>query len=289
MPALALGRRGLTLVELVVAMVLLGVVSTGIYSVLMTSQRTSHAQAQRIDLQQNLRAAASLLPAELRELDASDGDIAAMSATSLTVRAMRQLVLLCAAPALGGTLTGVQLVVRATPFFGSRDFAPATDSLLIYYEGDEGTRADDGWVLGRLTAIAVQNCPDGTPGRRLTANLIMPPPQWNLPGTVPNGAPVRGFEWLTYRVYQAADGRWYLGLQGGGDTQPLVGPLTGGAGLTFKYYDTTGAVTAVPANVAEIEIAIRGMTAEPIHHDGALGTTGDSLVTRVALRNNRRF
>ncbi|MGH7645765.1 MAG: PulJ/GspJ family protein [Gemmatimonadales bacterium] len=289
MPGLALGRRGLTLVELLVAMALLGVVSTGIYGVLVSSQRTSHAQAQRIDLQQNLRAAASLLPAELRELDASEGDIAALSPTSMTIRAMRQLAIVCRRPALGGALSGVGFVVRAAPFFGSRDFNPATDSLLIYYEGDEGTRQDDGWVLARLTAVGAQNCGDGTPGRRLTANLLMPPPQWNLPGVVPNGAPVRGFEWVTYRVYQAADAQWYLGLQSGGDTQPLVGPLSGGTGLTFTYYDSAGVVTGNPAHVAEIEIVIRGITAQPIHHAGSLSTTADSLVTRVALRNNRRF
>ncbi|MGH7675385.1 MAG: hypothetical protein ACREMV_08945, partial [Gemmatimonadales bacterium] len=161
--------------------------------------------------------------------------------------------------------------------------------LLIYYEGDEGTRQDDSWVLARLTAIAPQNCPDGTPGRRLTANLIMPPPQWNLAGVVPNGAPVRGFEWVTYRVYQAADGRWYLGLTSGSDTQPLVGPLKGSSGLTFAYYDSAGVVTASPALVAEIGIVIRGITAQPIHHAGSLSTSADSLVTRVALRNNRRF
>ncbi len=289
MPALGLGRRGLTLVEILVAMSLLGVVSAGMYGVLLSSQRTSHAQTQRIDLQQNLRAAASLLPAELRELDASDGDIAALSPTSITIRAMRQLAIVCSPPALGGALTGVALVIRAAPLFGSRDFDPATDSLLIYYEGDEATRQDDGWVLARLTAVGAQNCGDGTPGRRLTANLIVTPPQVNAPGVVPNGAPVRGFEWVTYRVYQAADARWYLGLQSGGDTQPLVGPLSGSTGLTFTYYDSDGAVTGTPAQVAEIEIAIRGITAQPIHNAGSVGTSVDSLLTRVAVRNNRRF
>src|SRR5205807_10016442 len=86
-----LTRRGFTLVELLVALVLLSVVTAALYRVLVNNQRLYQAQTQRIDLQQNIRAAANILPAEFRELDASDGDIQAMSATSINIRAMRWL------------------------------------------------------------------------------------------------------------------------------------------------------------------------------------------------------
>jgi len=85
-----LARRGFTLIELMIALVLLGMVSAAVYKVLVNNQRVYLAQTQTIDLQQNIRAAAAILPAEFRELDASDGDIAAMGATSLQIRAMRQ-------------------------------------------------------------------------------------------------------------------------------------------------------------------------------------------------------
>src|SRR5882762_1237013 len=101
-----LTRRGFTLVELMIAIVLLGIVSTALYKVMLNNQRTFAAQTQRIELQQNIRAAATILPAEFRELDAADGDITAMSATSITIRAMRQLAIVCTAPVLpaGGNL-----------------------------------------------------------------------------------------------------------------------------------------------------------------------------------------
>src|SRR5207247_11402494 len=86
---LSRGRRGFTMVELLVALVLLGIVSAALYRVLVNNQRLYMAQTQRIDLSQNIRAAGSILPAEFRELDASEGDITAMSATSITIRAMR--------------------------------------------------------------------------------------------------------------------------------------------------------------------------------------------------------
>ena len=69
-----LNRRGLTLVELLVALVLLSIVSAALYRVLVSNQRIYQAQTQRIDMQQNIRAAAQILPADLRELDASEGD-----------------------------------------------------------------------------------------------------------------------------------------------------------------------------------------------------------------------
>jgi prepilin-type N-terminal cleavage/methylation domain-containing protein len=282
--------RGFTIVEVLVALALLGVVSAGIYRVLVMNQRTYLAQTQRIDLQQNIRAAVTILPAEIREMDATDGDIHEMTATSLTMRAMRQLAVMCEAPPLGGGLGGIGMTIRQDPFMALRDFNIETDSLLIFYEGDEGTRSDDSWIPARMTGISSQNCPDGRPGRRITMNPSFIAGQ-NEAGAIQAGAPVRGFEVVTYGLYQAADGRWYLGQTRGGTTQPLIGPLTGSNGVTFTYYDSSGAVTAVPTRVASIQIQLRGQTASPIRDptttDMAYRT--DSIVTRVALRNNVRF
>ena len=302
-----LNRSGLTLIELLVAMVLFGIVSLGIYRVLVNNQRVYQAQTQRIDLQQNIRAAVSILPAELRELDATDGDIIAMGPNSITVRAMRQLGFLCNTPVLSGSvLPGVGvpvLVIRSTPFFSVRDFNTANDSILVYYEGAQGSRNDDSWVPGRVTAIAPGVCSDGTAGRTLTTSLAfgtIAAPTGSLPatyvqlqrtGTLQNGSPVRGFETATYRAYQAADGKWYVGLQTGlsGGMQPLIGPILAN-GLSFTYRDSLGAVTALPARVATIEVRLSAQTAQPLRQpNGTLGYPVDSVGTIVALRNNRRF
>ncbi|HXO85018.1 MAG TPA: prepilin-type N-terminal cleavage/methylation domain-containing protein, partial [Gemmatimonadales bacterium] len=90
-----MSRRGFTMIELLVALVLLGIVSTAIYRVLVNNQRLYMAQTQRIDLSQNIRASNTILSAEFRELDAFDGDIIAMSADSILVRGMRWLSFVC--------------------------------------------------------------------------------------------------------------------------------------------------------------------------------------------------
>jgi prepilin-type N-terminal cleavage/methylation domain-containing protein len=296
MPAV---RYGFTLVELLVTLALLGVVSAAIYGTLLTHQRTYQAQTQRIGLQQNIRAALTVLPAEFRELDASAGDISAMARDSIRLRAMRTLAFLCATPVLGPgliagpTVVATTLVIPNQPSYGARDFDRGRDSLLVFYEGDEGTRSDDGWVLGRITGMAGGACPAGDrrPGREVAVQLRFAADQSNHPGAIPRGAPVRAFETVTYLGYRAADGRHYIGQRSPGDLQPIIGPVTAD-GLELRYLDSAGAATADPRRVAEIEIVVRGESAQPLRgagKDGAVGYAADSVVTRVTLRNNRRF
>src|SRR6266511_5330048 len=96
-----LTRRGFTLVELLVALVLMGIVSAGIYRVLVNNQRIYQAQTQRIDLSQNIRAAGTIMPSELREADANEGDVIAISPTTITFRAMRWMGYICNLPNTG--------------------------------------------------------------------------------------------------------------------------------------------------------------------------------------------
>ena len=295
MPRLA--YRGVTLIELLVALVLFGIIMTGLYRTLVTNQRTYQAQTQRIDLQQNMRAAGTILPAELRELAATGGDIAAMGHDSIRLRAMRTLAFLCRTPPLGpGLIAGPTvattiLTVATQPRYGLRDFDATRDSLLVYYEGDETTRSDDGWVLGRISGIASGSCPvrDARSGRELAVRLLFAAGQLNRPGAIPSGAPVRAFETVTYLRYRASDGRHYIGQRSLGGLQPILGPVTAN-GLALRYYDAAGNPTTDRLQVGEIDIIVRGQTVQPVRGaGGSLVHAVDSVVTRVALRNNRRW
>ena len=296
-------RRGFTMVELLVALVLLGLVSAALYRVLVNNQRLYMAQTARIDLSQNIRAAGSILPAEFRELDASDGDIIAMSATSITIRAMRWLSFVCQIPVLGGAnWNGLQMIIRGgTPgqmgFYGARGILNS-DSLLVYWDGDQTSRLDDYWPIGGVTNAAVAVCPGlpaNQPGRLVTFNATSAPVPFataNKPTAITVGAPVRGWERVTYSLWQSpTDGQWYLGFQPAGQsTQPLIGPLLTN-GLTLSYFNAAGNVTAVPSQVARIDITVRARTAAAVRKGGQAASqiAVDSVVTSVAVRNNRRF
>ncbi len=291
-------RRGFTMIELLVALVLLGIVSAALYRVLVSNQRLYQEQTARIDLSQNIRAAGSILPAEFRQLDASEGDISAMSATSISIRAMRWLGFACQAPVLGGALNGVSIIIRGGApgqplFYGARGIDNNTDSLLIYFDGDPTTRADDFWAIAGINAAPNgQNCPDGQNGQRLIINLNLLGLGLNAAGGIPTGAPVWGFERVTYQLYQpAGDTSWYVGFQpAGGSMQPLIGPVLTN-GLTFSYFDINNNATAVRSQVARIDITVRARTTSAVRAGGQAArlTAIDSVVTSVALRNNRRF
>ena len=292
------GRRGFTMIEVLVALVLLGIVSAALYRVLVNNQRLYMAQTQRIDLSQNIRAASTILPAEFRELDASEGDIGAMSATSISMRAMRWLGFACNLPVLGGALTSVSVIVRGGApgqplFFGARGIDHSKDSVLIYYDGNVNSRTDDFWAVGGITSAPNgQNCNDGTNGQRLLVNINLLGLGPNVAGAIPLGAPVRGFERVVYQLYQpAGDTSWYVGFQPAGQSmQPLIGPVLSN-GLTFQYFDANGNVTAIRNQVARIDITVRARTTGAVRAGGqaAAATIVDSVVTSVALRNNRRF
>jgi prepilin-type N-terminal cleavage/methylation domain-containing protein len=308
-----LSRSGFTLVELLVALVLLGIVSASLYRVLVNNQRMYQSQTQRIDLQANLRAAQSILPADLREVDASEGDITQASSTSITFRAMRWMAFICNPPVTGGGLQTPVLALTLTnkKMFFIR-FPSAGDSVLIRYEGDEGTRNDDAWVRGLVTATGTLNCPgtptypDNSPGRLLsvTASMlsadsgpVIKTP--NAVNTIYAGAPVRGFINVTYALYRpAGDTSWYVGMRSGSNAiQPLIGPVLSN-GLEMTYFDSIGTQLSAPLSdsdllrVMRVTITVRARTAQAVRRASGgtlLGSVIDSTVARVALRNNRRF
>lgn len=286
-------RRGFSLVELLIGMVLLGIVSTAIYKLLTNNQRLYRLETQRSDLNDVIRTAAMILPSELRGLDASDGDILAMSSTSITYKATRAAGVLCLDP--GSVLT---VTLDGTNMFGLRSPSATQDSIILFNEGDPTTRADDAWIHGAVTGVTAGTaCSGGASSYAITiaSNSGANDATTGKMSTVQKGAPVKFFEVCKLLLYN--DGSdYYLGMatynrasSSWGTTQPLVGPLTS-TGLAFTYTDSTNTTTADSSKVARIGIVIRGSTSEAVYgSSGSMAKVVDSLLTSVALRNNRRY
>ena len=284
--------HGASLVELVVALALAGLIALAVHGVLLESQRVHGRQAGWVGVNSTLRLAAALVSLELAGLDAGDtvsSDLLELAPRQLTYRALRSTAFLCRPPEPTGAGFW-RLVVAAEPHFGSRLPDPERDSLLIYAEADPGTADDNHWARADLVGVwASAACPGRGRGYVLTVRGVRPPDALTRLG---QGAPVAALELAQLRSYRDRYGDWWLGSSrlrksgGWGGTQPVLGPLVRG-GILFTYYDQAGAETALPMAVARIGIGIAARSGPAAHQPDTV-VPGDSITLLVALRNNPR-
>jgi len=279
---------GFTLIELIIAIVLAGIVLGAIYQTLQNNQRFYRSESQVLDVQQGVRAVAQLLPSELREVDAVAGDILAMGPDSITIRALRNTFFICAPPNVGaGTI-----ITRNGQVFGYRSVDPTRDRALVFREGKTQVMNDDEWLDFAISSVTTgAACTDGT-GAGTTMTLAGgPTPRLD---SVTVGSPIRTYERVTYRLYVDSAGVGWLGVSdyvngSWAAVAAVAGPLNSAGGIELSYYDSTGTVTATATSVAQIGLVVRGLSAAPIQIPGRranLQKYQDSMTVRVALRNN---
>ena len=281
-------RRGASLVELTVVIVLLAVIGTATLGVVVHQERFYREQASAIDSRATVRDAASLLQSELRALTPTDGDLYAIGTTAVDFRATMAQSVICTISSSRAQVTippehlaaGAPLTWLGTqPEQGDTLLVLATDSSL-----------GDRWDRHVLTAplSSAGSCPTSS-GLTTTAaeasaalTLSLSPP---LDTAIASGALVRVVRRARYELYRASDSRWYLGYLDClasratpcNVVQPVAGPFAPG-GVVFAYLDRAGAVTANPLRVARIDaLAIAERRSSP--------TVLDSLATTIALRN----
>lgn len=285
------GERAFTLIELMIAIVLAGIIMGSLYQTLQSNQRFYRSESQVLDVQQGVRAVAQLLPSELREVDAVAGDILAMGPDSISIRALRNTYFICAAPvAVAGTV-----IVRNSQIFGYRSVDPTRDRALVFRDGNPQMLSDDTWQDFGISGVAAgAACTDGT-GAGTTLTFAGPfAGATTLDSNFTVGSPIRTYERVTYRLYVDSAGIGWLGVRSyvngaWGAVAPVAGPLNATGGLSLAFYDSTGAVTATPATVAQVAVLVRGMSSAPIEIPGRranLQRYQDSMLVRVALRNN---
>jgi prepilin-type N-terminal cleavage/methylation domain-containing protein len=315
-------RRGFTLVELLVGLILLLAVGAVTYQLLVNTQRVSRSQSQRIGMQDNGRSGSFIIASELRELGydqitatsllaitakipanlltvGTNSDLRAIGPDSITYRAPRGLGYTCNLTVTAGTTADAVVINKdldARKWQAYRSLT-TTDSLMLFLENDPKTAADDMWLTVGLTAAqSAQNCPNGDPGIRFRIQI---PAALNITATdllnqAPLGNPVRAFELMQMRSY-ASNGQVWLGMRArpltaGTTIEPVLGPLSGAAqGLTFTYRDATNATTNVADNVRSVQISLQPMSSEMVRTTGRYASTDiDTVTTRVSLRNALR-
>lgn len=275
-------RLGFTLVELLLVVVLGSIVLGATLRILITNQRIFTASSATINGQQTTRMASEIMFGELREVSPTGGDILAMETTSLTVRVMRKFSIVCEPWDRSGTAADF-VVLDTLPgglpvMAGSNVFAD-DDSVHVYADNDPNDDADDVWLPARIDQVGTDTCPNGEAGRRL--RFDSPQHDRFLTDSVGVGAPIRSFGEYTFTTV-TYDGEPFLGRIEGTDTIPFAGPLRATDGLEFIYRDGSGTVTAVAADVRQVEIKLR-TGSEVLNSLGGFVT--DSIDLWVYTRN----
>lgn len=293
-------RRGFSLVELIVILALGTIVMGGLTSVLVRQQRFYRGTADLIETRSQIRQAAGIIPSDLRGVSTVGGDILQISDTSMIFWATIGQAVACTAIPGATSIDIPPLVLANKNTLASFTMTPALgDTVYVYHDGPSEAAGDDYW---RAYGITGSPTTSATSCLSLTGNADLTTARYSFPLSVPLsadisvGTPLRFVRRTRYTLFKAQDNAWYLGYCSpdcaGATPQPIAGPfLPGGggtAGVSFSYQNEAGAVTAVPANVAQVSIVVRGQTRGVVDMGGYKNTyVGDSLRFSVAIRNRK--
>jgi len=271
-------RRGFTIIELLVSLVVGLLVLTSVVQMLIVQGRGYRKQRELVDIRETAREASALLSWDLRQSGVGGSPLAAIGANSITIRSPRGMGTVCARhPTLaryGLWKTGGNIV------------ASPDDSALIYQLGRDNWQALKITAVGTPAAMGVVACawPGARPPDIVVEFAVAAKTDTSF---IKVGAPFRNFRRVQYAEFQL-NNRWWLGRKVGAATsyEQLTGPLVAPSsnGLAFSYYDTLGAVTVNPATVGAVAFTLRTESYKATYVGNTFGYQGDSLTTKVVLR-----
>jgi prepilin-type N-terminal cleavage/methylation domain-containing protein len=297
-------RRGMTILEVVIAMVVGGVVLAVITNISVRQQRLFTDLTDGIALSGQLREAATILPIDLRGVSVASHDIREARDTSVELRGTIASGVVC------DTITNGLIIAPSAS--GAGAYASYLTAIDV---GDTAwvftpTDSIDAWqpyVVATVGASSPRQCASRGPQlsdsvrilSRVSIGLGSRPA--SLTATI--GAPIRVTRPLRYSLYRASDGLWYLGEKDWSTSsarfntiQPVSGPFLSAAsgGLTLTYLDSIAAPIATPVadatTIAAVRIALRGQTKNVSRVIGAGSSTGkrsDTATVTVLLHNRR--
>lgn len=307
-----LTRQAFTLVELVVATALAGLVGALITGTLVRQQRFHAAASEMLDVRAQLRDAADVLATDIRGAAVATFGLPVMTDSAIEMYATIATSVACAAPA-GATIGLPPASLASGNTLTSLLAQPDTGDLAMLYGIPSGMPDSGRWETARVTAFTSRAvttaCPAST-GFTTAADAAASGYVVTL-ATAPSiavrrGAPIHFLRRARYSLYRSSDRMWYLGYRrcniagppACAAIQPVSGPYSaysgssGASGLSFRYYDSMGAELPVgisSAAVARVDIVMRGQTARATALTGDARTAyRDSAVITVSPRNRTR-
>jgi len=296
-----MNRRGFTTVELMVALVLLGVISGGIATLLRRQRRFFTNAASLVEQRISLRDATGILPGELRALSPAGGDVIAFSDSALEIHATIGAAILCDTLPTGDALA-LAPARESGAVISSFTTAPQAGDVAVVYDGGTPGPRDDRWIPLGIASTASSTAVCATSPFVSAADASLPRTVLRLASgtrvapTVLPGAFVRVLRRVRYRFYRSGAGEWYLGYaewdgSAYGVVQPVSGPFApysrrGASGVWLRYFDRDGAELFAASDaprIARIDVAVRGVQRGDLAGRGLALTDSQSI--GVGVRN----
>lgn len=308
MLALGTERPGASLVELMVALALFGVIGTATLRALDRQARFHHGMLSILESRTQHAAAHEAISTELRSVSTAAGDVSRLSDSAIVFRLPVGSGVVCRLDPAIVDLAPDSVAVGQR-FASTRTSPQPGDTAWVLDEGVADTAGDDTWV--GLPVIAVARRADRCLGTSLVdSTLDRGRLSWSLtvsaspPSTVAPGAPIRLTRPARFALYRGGNGEYALGFSELNPSsgswiaiQPVSGPYVpynsaapGTGGLAFAGRDSSGTVSVLlaPGTPASIAIATRTLTARAVRIDGlSRGRYADSLHSLIAMRNTR--
>jgi len=280
-------RGGMTLVEIMISLILLGIVSGVIMRVIMRQQRFYQGVNQIMSQRGQLRQATAVLPIDLRSLSSVGADIIVASDSSMEFMVTVGTGVVCS------VVNGAQVAMppevlasqqRLTTWYGYGEPDPKNKpksqyTVYIYNDSSIVGNEDDRWQKFTLvdmhhdktlclTPATFASILDAGKDRPILELKSSEPDDPVTAGPISRyigvGAPVRIAKQVRYKLYQYTDGKWYLGYSEFDaasskydELSPVSGPYdayssssTTGSGVGFRYYDVDGNEIASGADSA---------------------------------------
>jgi len=284
-----LKRTGSSLVELLVALGLAGVVLVAATGSMLRQQRAARWVGALGATESQAAHAVRVLSEELALLDAAAGDVvpAQASDSMLELRVVVASAIACDTATAFVTLAPD--VGSAPPLGGTARVIAAGDTMW-YYADSLGWRPRAVVAVSRVTSACLRPY---TPSAS-TTRLIL-----DAPMNAGGGTPLRVTRHERWVFYRASDGRWYLGLRDWNaaaarfnTTQPVAGPflraLRSGERTGLRFYDSLGSAL-VPDGTNEGSIArVRVTTLSSVAPSGAADTvrrdSADAVLSRRGVQ-----
>lgn len=298
-----LGRRGVSLVEMLVALALFGIVGAATLRALDRQARFHTGILAILEARAQHAAAHEAVAVELRGVSSVAGDVGSLSDSAVVFR------LPVGAGVVCDTAAGVMdlapdSVSAGQAFARFRTSPQAGDSVWVFSEGVTDLEADDSWFALRITSV------NRSTGRCTSSPLVDPVldaglANWRIayasavaPPIAP-GAAVRltrqarfalyrsGTEsWLGYTERNPATGAWVTIQPVSGPYLPFSASAPSTSGVALQGHDSSGAISsALPFTIT---LATRTRTTNALRMDGvARGRYADSLRSLISVRNAR--